>query len=297
MGEFPRLAVDQRVECAGRADEEPLCTGPQPLGLELGLGRGGRGKPMCRRRGDGNRRSIISPSSVCGVVGMKPTVGLVSRGGIVPISSSQDTAGPIGRTVGDAAILLGAMTGIDARDPATERSGDHRHADYTKFLEADGLRGAGIGVPRRFFRPGTLADHVTDAALETLKGQGAILVDPADIPSLSKIGDAEYQVLLYEFKACLNAYLASLGRAAPVHTLAEIIEFNQRNAEKELPYFGQDTMTKAQKKGPLTEKAYLDAVEKCRRLSRDEGIDAVMNEHKLDAFVAADVAGRRGRPT
>jgi amidase len=230
--------------------------------------------------------SIVSPSSACGIVGLKPTVGLVSRAGIIPISKTQDTAGPMARTVTDAAILLGIMAGIDSRDPRTEDSRGKAHGDYTQFLDADGLRGARIGVPRKFFRLGGKADAVIDAALETLKSRGAILVDPADIPSVDKIGGADYQVMLYEFKAGLNAYLASLGPAAPHGTLADIIEFNRRNAEKELPYFGQEIFLAAQAKGPLTDNAYLDALEKCGRLSRDEGIDAVMNEHKLDAFIA-----------
>jgi amidase len=230
--------------------------------------------------------SIVSPSSVCGVVGIKPTVGLVSRAGIIPISKSQDTAGPIARTVADAAALLGAMAGADPRDPATEAASEKAHVDYTKFLDAKGLRGARIGVPRRFFRLGGKADAVIDAALETLRAQGAELVDPVDIPSLAKIGDAEYQVMLYEFKAGVNDYLASLGPGAPVKTLAEVIEFNRRNAAKELAYFGQETLIAAEAKGPLTDKPYLDALEKCRRLSRDEGIDAVMTEHKLDALIA-----------
>jgi amidase len=230
--------------------------------------------------------SIVSPSSLCGIVGVKPTVGLVSRAGIIPISKSQDTAGPMARTVTDAAILLGAMAGVDSRDEATEASRGKGHADYTQFLDADGLRGARIGVPRRFFRLGGKADAVVAEALEILKKHGAELVDPAEIPSLTKLGDAEYQVMLYEFKAGLNAYLATLGEGAPVRTLGEVIEFNRRNAEKELPYFGQETFLAAEAKGPLTDKGYLDAVERCRRLSRAEGIDAVMDEHKLDAFVA-----------
>jgi len=230
--------------------------------------------------------SIVSPSSVCGVVGIKPTVGLVSRAGIIPISRSQDTAGPIARTVADAAALLGAMAGADPRDAATQAAGDKAHADYTKFLDADGLRGARIGVPRRFFRLGGKADAVIEAALEILRAQGAVLVDPVDILSLTKIGDAEYQVMLYEFKAGLNEYLASLGLGAPVKTLAEVIEFNRRNGATELAHFGQETLIAAQAKGPLTDKPYLDALEKCRRLSRDEGIDAVMNQHKLDVLIA-----------
>jgi amidase len=190
------------------------------------------------------------------------------------------------RTVTDAAVLLGVMAGVDPRDPRTEASRGKAHTDYTQFLDADGLRGARIGLPRRFFRLGGKADAVIDAALETLKSHGAILVDPAEIPSVDKLAGADYQVLLYEFKAGLNAYLASLAASVPYRTLADVIEFNRRNADKELPYFGQETFLAAQAKGPLTDKPYLDALEKCGRLTRDEGIDAVMNEHKLDALVA-----------
>ncbi|MFI5377701.1 MAG: amidase [Tepidisphaerales bacterium] len=230
--------------------------------------------------------SILSPATVCGVVGLKPTVGLVSRAGIIPIAHSQDTAGPMARTVRDAAILLGAIAGGDERDAATAGGRGKAQADYTSFLDADGLKGARIGVARQFFRSRRGADQVIQAGIEVMKGLGAAVVDPVEIPGLGKIGEAEFVVLLYELKADLNAYLASLGPGAPVHTLAEIIAFNEKNAAREMPYFGQDTFIEAQKKGPLTDKPYLDALEKCRQLSRDEGIDAVMEKHRLDAIVA-----------
>jgi amidase len=228
--------------------------------------------------------SIISPSTVCGIVGIKPTLGLISRSGIIPIAHSQDTAGPMARSVRDAAILLGALTGVDPRDAATESSHGKAHRDYTQFLDPNGLRGARIGVARRFFRSSVSEKGLT-AALEEMKRLGATIVDPADLPAQG-FGDSEFQVLLYEFKADLNAYLGALGPKALVHSLKDVIEFNERYKAKELPYFGHETMVKAQEKGPLTEKAYLDALEKCRRLARDEGIDAVMKEHKLDALVA-----------
>jgi amidase len=190
------------------------------------------------------------------------------------------------RTVRDAAILLGALTGVDPRDPAMESSRGKSHTDYEHFLEADGLRGARIGVARRFFRGGTVADKVMEASIEALKRCGAVIVDPADETALSRAGGDEQQVLLYEFKADLNAYLASLGPKAPIHTLEEIIAFNEQNKAKELPFFGQETFLNAQKKGPLTDQAYLDALERCRRMSRAEGIDAAMDRHQLDAFVS-----------
>ena len=230
--------------------------------------------------------SIISPSSLCGIVGFKPTIGLISRAGIIPIAHSQDTAGPMTRTVTDAAILLGALTGIDVRDEATESSRGKSHRNYTQFLDPKGLQGARIGVARKYFRSGSLTRKLLENALEEMKRAGAILVDPADDPELGRYGGAEQEVLLYEFKTDLNAYLASLGPRAPARTLKDVIEFNERNREKELPFFGQETFLKAQEKGPLTEQSYLDALQKCRRLARDEGIDAVMDKHQLDAMVA-----------
>jgi amidase len=231
--------------------------------------------------------SIVSPSSFCGIVGLKPTVGLVSRSGIIPISHSQDTAGPMTRTVRDAAILLGALAGVDDRDSATEQGRGKTYNDYSQFLDPYGLRGARIGVARQLFRMRARnAERVVEAALDAMKRCGAILVDPADIPTQGRFGESEYEVLLYEFKAGLNAYLAALGSNAPVTTLEQVIHFNDRNKEREMPYFGQEHLLKAQEKGLLTEKRYRDALEKCRRLSRDEGIDALMDQHQLDAIVA-----------
>ncbi len=230
--------------------------------------------------------SIISPAAVCGVVGFKPTVGLISRGGIIPISHTQDTAGPMARTVTDAAILLGALTGVDPCDPATDSSQGKAHRDYTPFLDPNGLKGARIGVPRRYFQSRSLTAKLLEGVLDELKHQGAILVDPADDPQLGRVGDAEQQVFLYEFKADMNAYLGSLGPKSPMRTLQDLIDFNERNKNKEMPFFGQEQFLRAQEKGPLTDKAYLDALERCRRMSRAEGIDALMDKHQLDAIIA-----------
>ena len=230
--------------------------------------------------------SIVSPSSINGIVGIKPTVGLVSRTGIIPISHTQDTAGPMARTVRDAAILLGALAGIDDEDRATGESRGKALADYTQHLDAQGLKGARIGVVRKYFGFLDKVDVVINRALEVLKAQGAVLVDPADIETIGKFDDSENTVLLYELKADLNAYLARLGAGAPVHSLKEIIEYNERNRGKEMPYFSQEMFLKAEAKGPLTEKEYLDALEAERRLSRKEGIDAVMEKFNLDALVA-----------
>ncbi|MGA2606868.1 MAG: amidase [Terriglobia bacterium] len=228
--------------------------------------------------------SIICPSCVNGIVGIKPTVGLVSRAGIIPIAHSQDTAGPMARTVTDAAILLGALTGVDADDPATEVS--RGKVAYTNFLDPSGLRGSRIGVVRKFFGSSDAVDKLTNQAIEEMKRQGAVIVDPADLGTMDQLGDSELQVLLYELRADLNSYLAALGPGAPVHSLREIIEFNERNRQKEMPYFGQDLFIKAEAKGSPTEKEYQDALEKNHRLTRKEGIDAVMEKFQLDALVA-----------
>jgi amidase len=230
--------------------------------------------------------SIVCPSNAVGLVGVKPTLGLVSRAGIIPIAHSQDTAGPMARTVRDAAVLLGALAGVDPRDPATTDARAHLAPDYTRFLDADGLRGARIGVARKFLGFNRDVDRLFDAALAAMKAQGAVLVDPADIPHANDYGDSELEVLLYELKADLNAYLASLGPGARVRSLADVIAFNEANREREMPFFGQELFLKAQAKGPLSEKTYTDALAKNRRLSRAEGIDAVMDQHRLDAIVA-----------
>jgi len=227
--------------------------------------------------------SVTAPAAVNGLVGIKPTIGLVSRAGIVPISHSQDTAGPMARTVRDAAILLGAMAGVDPRDAATVNKGDR---DYTQFLDAHGLKGARLGVARKFFGGNTSTDRIVEEGLAEMKRQGAILVDPADLPSHGKYDDDEFQVLLYEFKADLNTYLAGLSGKAHPRTLADLIAFNREHRAEEMPYFEQEIFEKAQAKGPLTEKAYLDARAKCVKLSRKEGIDAVLSKHKVDAIVA-----------
>jgi amidase len=231
--------------------------------------------------------SIVCPSSANGIVGIKPTVGLVSRAGIIPISHTQDTAGPMTRTVRDAAIMLNVLAGIDPRDPATAASRSRGQIDYTRYLDANGLRGARIGIARKdFFGYSDVTDRLINAAIDTMKSQGAIIVDPANVETNSKLGDPEFEVLLYEFKADLNAYLASLGPKAPVKTLADIIAFNEQHKDQEMPWFGQEIMIRAQAKGPLTEKKYLDALAKDNRLSRVEGIDSTMTKHKLDAIVA-----------
>jgi amidase len=229
--------------------------------------------------------SIVSPASYCGIVGMKPTVGLISRSGIVPISKTQDTAGPMTRTVEDAAILLSAMVGVDERDDATRAGGAKVHRDYTQFLKADGLRGARIGVARQYFRTrNELVARSMDAAVKLLKDAGAELVDPLELPSFNKLGDASYLVLLYEFKDGIARYLAT-RKDCPHKSLADLIAYNEKHSEKELTHFGQEIFLRSEQCGSLNDKTYIEALEKCRLLSRAEGIDAVMDEHKLDAIV------------
>jgi len=230
--------------------------------------------------------SVVCPSNANSLVGIKPTLGLVSRAGIVPISHSQDTAGPMCRTVTDAAILLGALAGLDPRDSATNAGSGRSFADYTKSLDVNGLRGARIGVHRKAFGFSDAVDKVMKDSIDIIKTRGATVVDPADIPTQGKFDDSELEVLLYEFKADLNAYLALLGPRAPVKSLKEIIDFNEQYRDREMPYFGQDLLIKAQGKGPLTEKAYHDALAKNHRLTRKEGIDFVMDKSKLDALIA-----------
>jgi len=228
--------------------------------------------------------SIVSPSSCCSVVGIKPTLGLVSRAGIVPIAHSQDTAGPIARTVADAAALLSAIAGADPADAATQASRVEK--DYTRFLDKAGLRGARIGIARSecfHFDPPVVP--ILSAAIAAMKEQGATVVDPIELPTADKFGDAEGDVLLYEFKADVNAYLSKLGGDVPARTLEQLIAFNRQHAKEEMPFFGQELFEKAQAKGGLETPAYVEALAKCRRLTREEGLDAAMQKDRLNAIV------------
>jgi amidase len=230
--------------------------------------------------------SVLCPSSVCGIVGIKPTVGLISRTGIIPISHTQDTAGPMARSVRDAALLLGVLATIDPQDAITADSKSHAHTDYTQFLNPAGLDGAIIGVARNYFDSHAGVESMMNVVLDAMTLSGATLVDTEDLSVVDKSGSAETTVFQYELKADMASYLARLGPNAPVKTLKDIIEFNDRNAQKEMPYFGQDFFLKSEEKGPLTEYEYVEALARCRRLTRTEGIDAVMDKHKLDGLVA-----------
>jgi amidase len=269
----------------GGQTRNPYAIDRNPCGSSSGSGVAVAANFAAAAVGTETDGSIVCPSSASGIVGIKPTLGLVSRSGIIPIAHSQDTAGPMARTVADACVLLGALAGLDPRDRATQGSRGKAHADYTRFLDAGGLRGARLGVARKFFGFNDRVDKLMSDAIDAMKGAGAIIVDPADLPSHGKYDDSEFEVLLYEFKADLNRYLAERGAGVP-RSLKEIIEFNERNREREMPYFGQEIFHKAQAKGALTDKAYLAALAKNHRLSRAEGIDAAMIKHRLDAIIA-----------
>jgi amidase len=229
--------------------------------------------------------SIVSPASVNGIVGLKPTVGLVSRRGIAPISHSQDTAGPLTRSVRDAAVMLGIMAGLDAADAASAAVGDRFQTDYARYVDPKGLAGARLGIARKFFADNAPLNGFLDACIATLKAAGAIIVDPADLPMHGSTAAPEQEVLLYEFKTDLNAYLMRLPPTLPVRSLAALIRFNEAHKETEMPLFDQELLRQAEAKGPLTEKAYKDARAACLKATRSNGIDAVLAQHKLDAMV------------
>ena len=270
----------------GGLTNNPYAIDRNPSGSSSGSGVAAAASLSAATIGTETDGSIISPSSVCGIVGLKPTVGLIGRSGIIPISHTQDTAGPMARTVMDAAILLGALTGIDERDAVTKESAGKSFADYTQFLDPKGFKGARIGVARDFAGFSRAVDREFEYLLVMMKNAGAELIDPVEMPTIKEIRESEFEVMLYEFKAGLNAYFAGLGPESPVKTIDDVILFNDRNYEKELRYFGQETLIKAAEKGTLEDADYKKALAECRRLSRDEGIDRVMNEHRLDALVS-----------
>jgi amidase len=230
--------------------------------------------------------SILAPASANGIVGVKPTVGLVSRSGVIPISHSQDTAGPMARTVRDAAVLLAALAGSDRNDPATAEGQGRQVKDYTTSLDAGGLKGARVGVARNYFGSHDAADGIVNEALSAMKRQGAILIDTSDLPKAEQLTGPETTVFQYEMKHGLNAYLSTLGPNAPVKTVQDIVAFNERHADRELQYFGQDSFKKMAEKGTLASYEYQEALAKCRRLARTEGIDAVFDKLNLDAVAA-----------
>ena len=264
----------------------PYALDRNPCGSSSGSGVAASANLCALTVGTETGGSIMCPSSSNGIVGIKPTVGLWSRAGVIPISHSQDTAGPMCRTVRDAAILLGACIGVDPRDSATAASEGRGYADYTQFLDPAGLQGARIGVVRSLpgFDPRVLA--LFDEAVEAMRAEGAVIIDPANMDAAAWNDPLSLVLLEYEFKADLNAYLAGLGPNAPVKNLAEVIEFNERNADREMPHFGQQRLIASQARGPLTDPEYLNAVATIQRANREDGIDRLAREHNLDAIVA-----------
>ncbi len=289
LSEWANIRSDHSISgWSGRGGQtrNPYALDRNPCGSSSGTGAGISANFAAIGIGTETDGSIVCPSSANGLAGIKPTVGLVSRSHIIPISHTQDTAGPMCRTVRDAAILLGALTGVDPNDRATAASEGKSHTDYTKFLDADGLRGARIGVLRKAFGFNPAVDKLMEAALEVMKKEGATVVDPVEFATAGKYEKTEFLGFMYELKADLNAYLAWLGPNTPVKTLKDIIEFNEKNAAKEMPYFGQENFLKAEEKGPLTTPEYIEAIKKNHELTGKEGIDATMDKHKLDAIVA-----------
>ena len=264
----------------------PYALDRNPCGSSSGSGVAASANLCALTIGTETGGSIMCPSSSNGIVGIKPTVGLWSRAGVIPISHSQDSAGPMCRTVKDAATLLGACTGVDPRDVATSASQGTVHTDYTQFLDPAGLQGARIGVARSFpgFDPRVLM--LFDEAVEAMRAEGAVIIDPANMDAAAWNDPLSLVILEYEFKADLNAYLASLGPDAPVKSLAEVIEFNERNADREMPYFGQERMIASQARGQLTDPEYLNAKANVQRANREDGIDRLVSEHELHAIVA-----------
>lgn len=268
----------------GGQTRNPYALDRNPCGSSSGSGVAIAANLAAAAIGTETDGSIVCPSSANSLVGIKPTVGLVSRAGIIPIAHSQDTAGPMTRTVADAAIVLSAIQGFDARDPSTKQTS--QRLDFTTALNKDGLRGMRLGIARKHFGFSERVDKLMNDHIAVMKRLGAVIVDPADIPTTGKFDDSEFEVLLYEFKADLNAYLAGLGPQAPVRSLKDVMDFNERNRDREMPYFGQDIMEKAQAKGPLTSKSYLQALRKNHLLTRAQGIDFIMKKHRLDALIA-----------
>jgi len=268
--------------------KNPYILDRNPCGSSSGSGAATAANLTAGSIGTETDGSIVCPATANGVVGIKPTVGLLSRSGIIPISHNQDTPGPHARVVADTAAILGAMVGVDPEDPATAPSEGRAYTDYTQFLDPNGLQGARIGVARQGVTGySEETDRLFEQAIQAMRDAGAIIIDPADIPTINEIttGPTELTVLLYDFKHDLNAYLAA--RNDPdIRTLADLIAFNEENAEQELRWFGQELFLMAQEKGELTDPEYIEALETNHRLGRTEGIDAVLQAHQLDAIVA-----------
>jgi amidase len=294
----------------GGQTRNPYALDRNPCGSSSGSGAAVSANLCLVAVGTETDGSIVCPSGTCGVVGIKPTIGVVSRSGIIPISHTQDTAGPMARTVADAVALLEALAGPDPNDrvagngttvivwPRSPAAGAARSApgngstiivwplNLSQSLDPTGLRGARIGVARKFFGFNDEVDKLLADAIDLMKREGATLVDPADMATHGKLDAPEFEVLLFEFKADINKYLASLPAGDHPRTLKDLIDFNDKNKEREMPFFGQELFTKAQAKGPLTDPAYLKALRSCQTLARAQGIDALMTKNNLDAIIA-----------
>jgi amidase len=278
-----KLSFDKFFERLVGQTKNPYILDRNPCGSSSGTGAAIAANLAAVGIGTETDGSIVCPASICGLVGLKPTLGLISRSGIIPIAHSQDTAGPMTRTITDAAILLNALTAIDRRDSATAQNQTKAEKDYTKFLRKDGLKGARIGVARQYFGRNEKVDRLLETRLQVLRDGGATLID-VNFPTLQQFGDAEFEVLLYEFKADLNKYLAERG--SPYKTLQDLIEFNEKNKDREMPYFGQEIFIQAQEKGSLEDRAYRLALLQSKVLTQEKGIDRIMDKDKLDAIFA-----------
>jgi amidase len=270
----------------GGQTKNPYVLDRNPCGSSSGSGAAPSANLCAAAIGTETDGSIVCPSSANSLVGIKPTVGLVSRAGIIPISHSQDTAGPMARTVTDAAIILGALTGEDPRDQTTAQSRGKTHTDYTRFLDKNGLNGMRVGVAKKHLGFNRYVDALMAQVILTITGLGARVFNPADIPTTGQFDDSEFEVLLYEFKHDLNAYFKTLGASTPIRSLKELIAFNESKADFEMPFFGQDIFEKAEAKGPLTDRKYLQALRKNHLLTRSRGIDFIMKDLKLDVLIA-----------
>jgi amidase len=270
----------------GGQTKNPYVTDRNPCGSSSGSGVAVSANLCVAAIGTETDGSIVCPSSVNGLVGLKPTLGLWSRSGIIPIAHSQDTAGPMTRTVADAAVILGLMTGVDEKDRASRESAGKFHQDYTGYLDPEGLKNARIGVARNFFGFHDEVDQLMTEAITVLGNQGAVVVDPAPIETVKEIGELEYDILLYEFKNDLNLYLSGIPGNFRYRSLKDLIAFNEENRDKEMPWFGQDIFLAAEEKGSLSERAYTDALARLKILAGQDGIDATLKKYNLDALVA-----------
>jgi amidase len=280
----------------GGQTHNPYVLDRNPCGSSSGSGAAISANLAVLALGTETDGSIVCPAHNNGIVGLKPTVGLTSRAGVIPISHTQDTVGPMTRTVADAAVMLGVLVGVDERDGATAVSAPHLHPDYAQFLDPNGLKGARIGVVREgYVGLDAALDAIIEQSIAAMRAAGAIIVDPADIPTLPAMREdreSEFEVMCYEFKVYMAAYLATrvadpryAERPLP-RTLADLIAFNLAHAEDEMPHFGQEIFELAQSKGPLTDEAYLTALATSQCLGGQDGIDAIMTEYQLDALLA-----------